>query len=291
MASHERPTRHYSRFATLSWVMRPVSALPRSSDARPGGVPARVGGARHAPCLPLHAPLWDDVIKATSHPQEARLIVSLCRSPRPRLRRVTGRVGVLGALAVVFSSLFASPASAYAVSGQRWYLGADLKYCVDSSISVALPQWITYISQDVGQYNLLGGSPTTFNPPKWGLGASGGCSGQPLTIKRSLLARTACGVTNMVWNTGNNIYGSGSIMLNSSKTFGGRNGYTGDCTFDWTVLHEWGHSQGLLHSCAAGAVMYYADNRVQNLTGDDKVGFRYIYDPPFNQPAPTAPCH
>jgi len=49
-------------------------------------------------------------------------------------------------------------------------------------------------------------------------------------------------------------------------------------------MHEYGHAQGLAHSCTTNAVMWRGDNAVTQLNNDDKYGMRWIYDANFYGP-------
>ncbi|WP_084614900.1 matrixin family metalloprotease [Nakamurella lactea] len=62
------------------------------------------------------------------------------------------------------------------------------------------------------------------------------------------------------------------------------------CHFYHTAIHEFGHSQGLPHSCNSAAIMYKYDNPVDYLTTDDKSAYQWLYNrPPFTG-TPDAGC-
>ena len=150
------------------------------------------------------------------------------------------------------------------------------------------PPWISFTNQGVDQYNALGGTPSTNQPPDWTY-CAGNCSHIVFDVES--LSSTVCGHFEDYYQGAEFL--NVTISYSTVKTYGGRNGASGDCTFDSVTLHEFGHAQGLAHSCAGGAVMwaYNTSTNYLALSGDDKVGMRRIYDTGFPGPGPTSPCN
>lgn len=178
-----------------------------------------------------------------------------------------------GLMAISITVGMAGPANGWAVASSRpWNWSYTGTYCYSTSVA-AHTSWLTYIAQDVGKWNGL--RTTTVYSPVF----TAGCNGHNATD--FLFANLGAGLCGSASN--NHVY------YNTAKTYGGRNGVVGQCNFDWTTLHEWGHTLGVEHSCQSGAVMWYADNGVTNLTTDDKNAIYYWYSNQ-NPPGKTLPC-
>lgn len=183
----------------------------------------------------------------------------------------------------ILLSLLASPASAYSLNGRRWQTPFSGTWCAGSTVTVH-SSWTTYISQDVGKYNSLGSYPK----PSWSYSST--CNGARIHFDASPLPVNLCGNSSTT-SIGEPYILGATVVYNRYKSYGGRNGFTGDCSFDWTTLHEFGHTQGLGHSCTSGTVMWASDNGITTLTTDDRNGMRKIYDPSYTGPGPTPSCN
>lgn len=175
------------------------------------------------------------------------------------------------------------PANAFSVEGPKWPLGS-YTWCTDSN--VAAHSWTGFITSDVGQYNSLSSS---FTVPSWS-GPVGGCSGSKVSFTQGSIAAGLCGLTTYTTTAGGTQMQVAQIQYSLSKTYW-RGASTGNCNFDFTSLHEFGHTQGLGHSCTVNTVMWKSDNAVTSLTGDDKAGEHYLYGATYTGTPPTAPCN
>jgi hypothetical protein len=186
--------------------------------------------------------------------------------------------GLVGMLAVTPS------ADAYGPSYIHWPHSKSGEVCFQSSMTVH-PSWTGYLDDDLDQYNNISSS---YTHPHW----ANSCAASSISWDRISLASGLCGRTDVVWNSSNTIT---SAEVHWTTRYSYYLSITGanQCTFDYAALHEFGHSQGLTHSCNSSAIMYYTDNGATNLTSDDKYGYRFVNDPNFfGPPNPdNPPCN
>lgn len=182
-------------------------------------------------------------------------------------------------MAVLLSVSTAIPAAAWSQENNagtgpcspcvKWPNGGSGSYYLYSSITTHA-SWPTYIAEDVAQYNNI----SLANNPTWSRTTSQ--SSALVEFSQESLALTLCGKANFSWTGSNTLY-YGIAKLSTNKSYGGRNGFVGDCDFDWSVLHEFGHTQALGHSGISSAIMYSNDNGRDALQTDDVAGIRGIY--------------
>lgn len=49
------------------------------------------------------------------------------------------------------------------------------------------------------------------------------------------------------------------------------------CSFDFVTIHEFGHTQGINHTCDHNAVMWYRDNNKKSLNLDDRRSYISLF--------------
>lgn len=206
--------------------------------------------------------------------------IPIHRSVRKRLSHLV----VVIFLTAAGSITFIGHAAAYSIFG--WWSRTDppYNYCSRSGVS-GHTNWDNLIDASVAQYNALHSA--GYTNPSWSRVLS--CTSKVIFDVGSIRS-TLCGLTS--WSPANGQHLTSAIIdYSNTKTFwdGTQNGK--DCNFRWTSLHEFGHSQGLGHSCTASAVMVGSDNKVTTLQADDKAGVRWIYDATFfGPPIPDNPA-
>lgn len=198
-------------------------------------------------------------------------------SPRPGRKRGPETVitAVATALAILIGTVGLAPqASAYSLNGRHWAkpLSGTNYYCPQSSVS-RHTNWVNLIDTDIRQYNNL----RLTKAPQW----SRNCAASTYAIQfvQVTLDAQYCG-----YNV--SAYTSTGMMINSTEKYTTRKtfydsatnqGSSTNCSFQWTTLHEFGHSQGLGHSTVSSAVMYPNDNNQRGLQTDDINGLWAIY--------------
>ena len=112
--------------------------------------------------------------------------------------------------------------------------GSSQRYFDDSSIT-SHAGWVDWINQQAGKWNSYGyGQPALYR---------GGTQGDSsITVTRSTdLGSGYCAST--AYNYSGTVIQAATLKLNTTKDYGGHNGYTGSCDFDATVVHG-NHSGG-----------------------------------------------
>ncbi len=190
-------------------------------------------------------------------------------------RVVLGLVAVM--LAVVASS---SPAAGWSQEDNpdqggpcspcvKWSNGFNGQYFLKGGIQ-RHPAWAPWIGEDIAKWNAV---PSAANPT-WSRTTNPDSS--PRLQLDQISIGGLCGKAYFYWGSGSILYDS-SANLNTNVSYGGRNGTVGDCNFDFTVLHEVGHTEGLGHSQYWYSVMKANDNGMTTLDSDDIAGIQYIY--------------
>mgnify|MGYP002336499934 CR=1 FL=1 len=151
----------------------------------------------------------------------------------------------------------------------QWGGGGSGSYYLRPSIT-AHSGWSDYIAEDIGKYNNIPG----INNPTWSRTYTQ--SQALIEAEQVSLSSTLCGKTYFYWTGSNDLYYA-LIQYSSNKSYGGRNGASGNCNFDWTTMHEFGHSQGMGHSGFWTAIMNPSDNGVTNFHQDDLNCMAAIY--------------
>lgn len=151
----------------------------------------------------------------------------------------------------------------------QWGGSGTGHYYLRSSVT-AHSAWNNFIAEDVDKYNNI---PAISNPT-WSRTTTQ--SQALLEFEQVSLGLTVCGNTNYYWSASTDLYYA-LMQYSSNKSYGGRNGEVGDCNFDWTTLHEFGHSQGMGHSGFWAAIMYPNDNGVTTFHQDDLNCMAAIY--------------
>lgn len=179
----------------------------------------------------------------------------------------------------------APPAAGYAIDGRRWTYSYAGTYCYFPAIYTN--GWQNFIQEDVAQYNALRNPGAGYYGPSWSLN----CNGTNAIDFNVVPLGSLCGLARYVNQPGSIYLDAIHIEYNTNKTYGGRNGAAGQCHFDRTTLHEFGHSQGLSHSCSSSTIMYkYTSPPLSSLQSDDKIGHRVVYDPSYSPPYAPQEC-
>lgn len=172
----------------------------------------------------------------------------------------------------------AATAQSFALTGQRWVSNTSGTYCYDTGVSIN--GWGAIIPGLVNQYNSLPG----YTHPTW----TQGCGSNAMDFLIGNLDDGLCGYSQWLFN-GAFIFAA-HIYYRYGSSYGGP-GSGARCDFANTTLHEFGHTQGLAHSCNSMSVMQNMGLSYQSLKVDDKYGHRYVYtQDPSLFPYKTAPC-
>ncbi len=214
--------------------------------------------------------------------------------------RIAGRVSKAGRIPIVLlittlllvlsNLLVLNSAFAYQFTGIWWSRteGGHL-WCEESTVT-RHTNWSDLIFQSIGQYN---GLPYT-NPDFLKTTCD---NSHKITFNQQVRddLRNVCGATGVTRKTTGQIVAV-EITYSGYQSFwdGVQNG--ADCYFRSTTLHEYGHGQGLGHSCEFNAVMWDTDRGYSTLQADDKFGMRRIYDatwggPPYADNPPYPNCN
>lgn len=195
-----------------------------------------------------------------------------------------GRYWALAMTGAVILTLSSVP-TAYAWHQGHGYWDNSVttrNYCLNSTVT-GHTSWPALIASAVDQYNNYSNGGTSH--PQWVSSCAHG--NHPIDFVVAPLDPGLCGLTS--WAPGSGAMADAKIDYTNRYTYYG--GSQTNCNFTWTTLHEFGHSQGLVHSCNSAAVMYYADNAVSYLTTDDQSAYQWEYNrPPFSG-TPDAGCN
>lgn len=151
----------------------------------------------------------------------------------------------------------------------QWGGSGNANYYLRPSVT-AHAGWANFIAEDVAKYNNIGG----VDNPTWGRTFTQ--SQALIEMEQVSLGSTLCGKTYFYWTSSNDLYYA-LTQYSSNKSYGGRNGIVGSCSFDWTTMHEFGHTQGMGHSGFWNAIMYPSDNGMSTFHQDDLNGMAAIY--------------
>lgn len=152
-------------------------------------------------------------------------------------------------------------------------------YCASATV-LGKTHWVDWIRSAIGKYNNIIG----YTHPTW---AYSGCRNYGIGLATANIS--GCGTTGNTVQPGTSTITHSEIRYNQGA-YWVKPYITGGYNFHKTTLHEFGHSQGMPHSCTSTAVMWGTDSTQDTLTSDDKYAHEYLYSTFNGPPAANNAC-